>query len=193
MSCENNTRRRGECSFDYADNIGNTQTTKQRPEKKILETSRTGGEVVDQRVIFHVDSDKIIKTRSGEIEDSRNFLGVEKVGRFIPMLPVNQRTMTYNPHSLQIIGKKVEQWITRKKAQSRVSQLMKDIRIRNPVILTLKSECRKTRFRTLPQLGDSLLSFIVRPGPYSEGDTVESMRRVLLNDKVMRRAGGLVF
>jgi len=89
VSCQNNTRRRTECSFDDTDDIGNTQTTEERPKKEVLKYGRTGRKVINQRIIFHIDPDEVVETWSWEIEDPRNFLCMEKVGSFIPVLEIS--------------------------------------------------------------------------------------------------------
>jgi hypothetical protein len=89
MGSQDDPRSRTESSFNDTDNIWDTQTTKQWPQKEILESSRAGWEIVNQRIIFHVDSDKIVETGCGEVEDTRNFLGVEKISSFVPVLHVS--------------------------------------------------------------------------------------------------------
>jgi hypothetical protein len=41
----------------------------------------------------------------------------------------------------------------------------------------------KAWFRSLPQLGDRLLAFVICTGPNSKADTIKSLSRVLLDDK----------
>jgi len=77
MSCQDDSRSRTESSFDDTNDIGNTQTTEQRPQEEILESSGTGWEIVDQRIIFHIDANKVVETRCREVEDTRDFLSVE--------------------------------------------------------------------------------------------------------------------
>jgi hypothetical protein len=89
MSCQNNSRRWTECSFDDTDDIGNTQTREERPKKEVLKSGRTGRKVINQRIIFHVDPDEVVETWSWEIEDPRNFLGMEKIGSFVPVLEIS--------------------------------------------------------------------------------------------------------
>jgi hypothetical protein len=89
MSCKNNTRSGTKSGFNYTNDVGHAQTCEQGPQKKVLKSSWTGGEIVYQRVIFHIDSDKIIETGSGKVENSRNFLSVEKIGCLIPVLLVS--------------------------------------------------------------------------------------------------------
>ena len=112
MSSQDDSRSRTESSFDDTDNIGDTQTTEQWPQKEILESSGAGWEIVNQRIIFHVDSDKVVETGGREVEDTRDFLRMEKIGSFVPVLQV-RRTLTgrYNPHCLEVIRQKIEQRI----------------------------------------------------------------------------------
>jgi hypothetical protein len=72
--------------FNNTNNIGDTQTGKERPHGKVLESGRAGREVVYQRIIFHIDSDKVVEARRRERQNSRDFLGMEEIGGFVPVL-----------------------------------------------------------------------------------------------------------
>jgi hypothetical protein len=72
--------------FNHTNNIGDTQTGKERPHGKVLESGRAGWEVVNQRIIFHIDSDKVVQAGRRERPDPRDFLGMEEIGGFIPVL-----------------------------------------------------------------------------------------------------------
>ena len=89
MGGKNNSRSWAKSSLDDTNDIGNTQTTKERPKKKVLESGGTGRKVINKRIILHVNSDKVIETRCGKVEDSRDFFGMEKIGSFIPVLHVS--------------------------------------------------------------------------------------------------------
>ena len=86
MSCQDNARSWAQGCLDHTDNIWDTQAGKERPQGKVLESGRTRWEVVNQGVIFHVDSDKVVKAGSGECKDSRDFLSMEEIGGFVPVL-----------------------------------------------------------------------------------------------------------
>lgn len=86
MSGKYNSWSRTEGGFDHANNIGHTQTTEEWPEEEILEAGGTRWEVVDEGIIFHVDSDEVVKTGRWEVEDSWDFFGMEEIGCFVPML-----------------------------------------------------------------------------------------------------------
>lgn len=86
MSGQDNAGSRTQGCFDHTDNIGDTQTGKERPQRKVLESCRAGWEVVNQRIIFHVDSDEVVQTRRGECKDSRDFFSMEEIGGFVPVL-----------------------------------------------------------------------------------------------------------
>jgi hypothetical protein len=89
MSCQYDAGRRTKCGFNNTDDIGNTQTREERPKEEVLKSGRTGRKVINQRIIFHVDPDEVVKTWSREIEDSRNFFSMEKIGSFIPVLKIS--------------------------------------------------------------------------------------------------------
>jgi sRNA-binding carbon storage regulator CsrA len=120
MGSQDDSRSRTESSFDDTDNIGDTQTTEQWPQKEILESRRTGWEIVNQRIIFHVDSDKVVETGGGKVEDTRDLLRVEKIGSFVPVLVISLNSVgRYNPHGLEIIRQEIKQRIPRKETQSK--------------------------------------------------------------------------
>jgi sRNA-binding carbon storage regulator CsrA len=120
MGSQDDSRRRAKSSFDDTDNIGDTQTTEQWPQKEVLESGGAGWEIVNQRIIFHVDSDKVVETGGGKVEDTRDLLRVEKIGSFVPVLVVSLKSVgRYNPHSLEVIRQEIEQRIARKETQSK--------------------------------------------------------------------------
>jgi sRNA-binding carbon storage regulator CsrA len=128
MGSQDDSRRRAKSSFDDTDNIGDTQTTEQWPQKEVLESGGAGWEIVNQRIIFHVDSDKVVETRGRKVEDTRDLLRVEKIGGFVPVLVISLNSVgRYNPHSLEVIRQEIEQRIARKETQS---QSQKDFRKR---------------------------------------------------------------
>jgi len=88
MGSQDDARSGTKSGFDNANNVGHAQTAKERPQREVLKSSGARWKIVNQRVIFHVDSDEIIQTRSGKVENPRNLLGVEKIGRLVPVLQV---------------------------------------------------------------------------------------------------------
>lgn len=90
-------------SFNDSNNIGDGKTTKERPHGEVLESGRRRGELVAQGVILHIDTHKVVQTRSREAEDARDLLGMEKVGSLVPV----------NPHAPKIVAEKVVQWVAR--------------------------------------------------------------------------------
>ena len=120
MGSQNDSRSRTESRLDNTNNIGDTQTTEQWPQEEILKSSWTGREVINQRIIFHVDSDKVVEAGCREVENTGNFLCMEEIGSFIPVLTHVSlaRAKRYNPHGLKVIRQKIEQRITGKKTQS---------------------------------------------------------------------------
>lgn len=83
--------------LQYPDNVRDGQTGEKRPHGKVLETRWRGWELIAQSIVLHVNSNKIIETRSREAQNPRNFLGVEEVGRLVPV----------NPHAAKVITEKV--------------------------------------------------------------------------------------
>jgi hypothetical protein len=72
--------------FNHTNNIRDTQTRKERPHGKVLESGRARREIVNQRIIFHIDSDKVVEAGRRERQNARDFLGMEEIGGFVPVL-----------------------------------------------------------------------------------------------------------
>lgn len=98
MRRQNNSGSRAESSFDDTDNVWHTQATEKRPKKEVLKRSWTRWKIINQRIVFHVDSDKIIEARSREIEDSRNLFRMEEISGLVPVLRVRLNLKGYTIH-----------------------------------------------------------------------------------------------
>jgi hypothetical protein len=105
----------GDSSLYNSDHVGDSQAAEQRPHGEVLETSRRGWELVAECIVLHVDTDQVIKSRSREAQDTRDLLGMEQVGSLIPV----------NPHSSEVVAKKIVERIPREEAQA----------VRDPVCL----------------------------------------------------------
>jgi hypothetical protein len=107
MSGQDDAGSRTQGRFNHANNIGDTQTRKEWPHGEVLESGRAGREVVNQRIIFHIDSDKVVKARRRERQNSRDFLGMEEIGGLVPVLLSHVSWSLwrgkYDPHGLEII------------------------------------------------------------------------------------------
>ena len=90
MGGQDNSRCRTKSGLDNADDVGNAQTAKQRPKEKVLKSGGTRRKIVNQRVIFHIDSNEVVETGSWEVEDTRNLLGMEKIRCLVPVLHISQ-------------------------------------------------------------------------------------------------------
>jgi len=161
MGDEDDASRLGDGGFYDTNNIRNRQAAEQWPHGKILESGRRGWKLVAQCVVLHVDSNKVIQTRSREAEDSRYLLGVEEVGGLVPV----------NPHTAEIIAEQVVQRITRQEAQA----------VWNPVSLVRRIVI--VLFSLLAKLADSVGSLLIGARPDTESNTVESVCRILLEDE----------
>lgn len=115
MADEDDAAGGGKSCLDYTNDVGNGQTGKQRPHGEVLKSGRGRRELIAERVILHVDPNKIVQSRCGKRKNSRNLLGVEEVGSFVPV----------NPHPTEIITQQVVEGISRKEGQA----------VRNPVSL----------------------------------------------------------
>jgi hypothetical protein len=60
MGRQDDTGSRAQGRFNHTNNIRDTQTREERPHGKVLESCRAGRKVVNQRIIFHVDSHKVV-------------------------------------------------------------------------------------------------------------------------------------
>ena len=79
------SRRHG--SLDDADNVWDRQTREEWPHGEVLEACWRGRELIAERVIFHVNPDKVIEPWCWKAEDSRDLLGMEEVAILVPMNP----------------------------------------------------------------------------------------------------------
>jgi len=158
---ENDTTSRRDGGFDDTDNVGDRQTVEQRPHGEVLESSRGGWELVAEGVILHIDANQVIQARSREAQNAGNLLGVEQVGGLVPV----------NPHTPEVVTQQVVQGVPGEETQA----------VRNPV--SLVGVVVKVGFGLLAQLADGLRTLLISTGPDAQRDTVESVRRVLLQDE----------
>jgi len=119
--------------------------------------------LVAQCVVLHVDSNEVVKSRSWKTEDARDFFCVEEVGGFIPV----------NPHTTKIVAEEVVERIARQETQT----------IRNPVRLV--SNIYIVGLDPLSHLTNGFGTLLISTRPHSQCDTVECMRRILLEDEGM--------
>ena len=158
---ENDAASRRDSSLDHADNVGDGQTSEQWPHGKVLEAGGRRGELIAQGVILHINADQVVKTRGREAEDTGDLLGVEQVGGLVPV----------DPHATEVVTQQIVEGIPGEEAQA----------VRNPVGLV--RVIIEVRLRLLAQLADCLCALLVGTGPNAQRDTVQSVRRVLLQDE----------
>lgn len=106
--------------------------------------------MVTQSVILHVNSDKVVETRSRKAQDAGYLLGVEKVGSLVPV----------NPHAAKIVAQEVVERVARKEGKA----------VRNPVglvwVVVVVALC------SLAQVANGLGPLLVGAGPDAEADTI---------------------
>jgi len=126
-----------------------------------LETGGRRRELVTESVVLHVDTDKVVEPGSREAEDARNLLGVEEVGGLVPV----------DPHATEVVAEKVVEGVSRKETQA----------VGDPVclagVVVVVGLC------ALPQLADRLGTLLICARPDTEGDTVQSVGGILLEDE----------
>jgi hypothetical protein len=160
---ENDATGRRDSRFDDTDNVGNRQAVEEGPHGEVLESGRRGWKLVAKRVVLHVDAHQIVEARSREAENSGNLLGVEQVGGLIPV----------NPHASQIISKEVVERVTGKERQA----------VRDPVGLI--GVVVVVALGSLTEVANCLGPLLVSARPNAQGNTVESVGRILLKNKSM--------
>lgn len=126
--------------------------------------------MIAEGIIFHVDTDKIVEPGGREAQNAGYFLGMEQVSSLVPV----------NPHATQVIAQKVVQRVTREEGQA----------VRDPV--GLFRVVIVVGFGPLSQIPDGFGSLLVSPRPDAQANTVQGVRRVLLEDERMVSAVGLV-
>lgn len=161
MADEDDAARRGDSSLNDTHNVRNRQASEERPHGEVLETSGGGRELVAKGIVLHVDADKVVEARGREAEDARNLLGVEEVSGLVPV----------NPHPSKVVTEKVVQRVTGQERET----------VGDPVGLV--RVVVEVRLGPLAQVTDGLRPLLVGAGPDSEGDAVECVRRVLLENK----------
>ena len=147
--------------FDDSNNVRDGEAAKQRPHGEVLETSRRRRELVAEGVILHVNADKVVESRGREAQDSRDFLSVEQISSFVPV----------DPHAAEVVAEQVVQRVSREERQA----------VGDPVLLI--RIVVEVGLRPLPQLANRLSPLLIGSRPDAQADTVQGMRRVLLEDK----------
>lgn len=150
---KNDLASRGDCSFEYTNDIRDAQATEQGPHGKILEATWRGGELVAQSVVLHVDSHKIVQSGCREAEDARDLLRVEEVGRLVPV----------NPHAAKVVAKEVVKWVARQETQA-VWDPVGFARVVEVVWLCAPAE-----------VTNSLRALVVGAGPDAKCDTIQGV------------------
>jgi hypothetical protein len=158
---ENDAASRRDSCLEYTDNVRNAQAAEEWPHGEVLEASRRGGELIAQSVILHVDAHQIVESRCREAENARDLLSVEQVGSLVPV----------DPHPTQVVAKKIVQRVARQEAQA----------VRDPVGLAGSVEV--VRFSALAKVTNGLRALVISTRPDAKGDTVQCVRRVLLEDE----------
>lgn len=147
--------------LDDADDVGNRQAAEQWPHSEVLEAGGRRRELIAEGVVLHVDAHQIIQARSGEAQNPRDLLGVEEVGRLVPM----------NPHAPEVVTEKVVERVAREERQA----------VRDPVLLL--RVIVEVGLRPPPQLTDRLGPLLIGARPDTQADTIERVRRILLEDE----------
>jgi hypothetical protein len=160
---ENNAASRRDSCLEYADNVRNAQTAKEWPHGEVLEASWRGGELVAQSIILHVDAHQVVQSRCREAENSGDLLGMEQVSSLVPV----------DPHPAQVVAKKVVKRVARQEAQA----------VRNPV--SLAGSVEVVRLSALAKVANGFRALVISTRPNAKSDTVQRVRRVLLEDKCM--------
>ena len=106
MADEDNSARCRHGGLDHTHDIGNGKACEKWPHREVLKARRRGGELVAERVVFHIDPDQIIESRSWETENARYFFRVEEIRGLVPMYP----------HPPEVITQEIVQRIPREKA-----------------------------------------------------------------------------
>lgn len=109
--------------------------------------------MVAQSVIFHVNSDQVIKSGSREAQDARYLLGVEQISCLVPV----------DPHAPQVVSKEVVQRIAGQETQA----------VRNPVGFVAVVE--EVGLNSFPEIANRLGPLLVGSGPHAKSDAVEGM------------------
>lgn len=104
MTDEYDTSGRRDRRLDNTNDVRDRKTGPQGPHGEVLESRGRRRELVAESIVLHVDPNQIIQPRRRETEDSRDFFGVEKIRRLVPV----------DPHPSQIVAKKIVKGISRK-------------------------------------------------------------------------------
>lgn len=127
--------------------------------------------MVAESVVFHVDADKIIETRSRKAEDARDFFGVKEVRGLVPV----------DPHTTEVVSEEIVQGISGEERQT----------VWDPV--SLIRSVKVVWLGPLAQIANGLGALLVGTGPNAKGNAVEGMGGILLEDEGVVDAVGLAF
>lgn len=161
MRDEDDSASGGDGSFNDSNNVGNRQTVEKRPHGEVLESSRGRRELVAKGIILHVDAHQIVQSRSREAQNARDLLGVEQVSSLVPV----------NPHTTEVITQQVVQRIAGEEAQA----------VRDPIGLVWV--IIKVGLGLLAQFPNGLGALLIGTGPDAQRDTIQRVRRILLENK----------
>jgi hypothetical protein len=114
--------------------------------------------LVAERIVLHVDADQIVEARGGKAEDPGHLLGVKQVRSLVPV----------NPHAAKVVAQQVVQRVPGEEGEA----------VGDPVLLF--RVVVEIGLCPLPELTNGLGSFLVGARPDTQADTVERVRRVLL-------------
>ena len=98
----------GTGGLEDADEVGQGEAVEEGPEGEVLELRGGRGELVAERVVFHVDAHEVVETRGGEGEDAGDFFGVEEIGRFVPV----------DPHAAEVVAQEVVEGVATEEAET---------------------------------------------------------------------------
>jgi hypothetical protein len=122
--------------------------------------------LVAEGVVFHINPNEVIQSRSREAENAGYLLRVEEIGSLVPV----------NPHASKVVAKQVVERVPREKAQA----------IRNPI--SFVRDIMVIRFRLPSEFTDGFGTPLICSRPHTECNTVKRVLRILLQDKGMVEA-----
>lgn len=166
MADKNDSAGRRDGGFDDTNNVRDGQTVEERPHGEVLEASWGGRELIAERVVLHVDANKVVESGGREAEDARDLLSMEKVGCLVPM----------NPHASEVVAEQIVEGISREERQA----VWDPVRLIRVIV--------EVGFGALPEVADCFGSLLVGSGPHAQANTVQRLGRVLLENKGMVNA-----
>jgi hypothetical protein len=157
--------------LEHANEVGDGQTVEEGPEGEVLEARGGRGELVAEGIVLHVDAHQVVEARGGEAEDARDLLGVEEVGGLVPV----------DPHAAQVVAEQVVERVARQEAEA----------VGDPVAVI--GRVVQVRVGLAAQIADGVGALVVGARPDAQGDAVQGVGRVLLQDEGVVDAMGLRF